>query len=84
MIASSWDNYMMRVSRSSRKSYHKEKQSINVSEWILEEFYGLESRLVVPKDHQLRKQILDEAHLSKFSIHPGGTKILNKISGGLE
>jgi hypothetical protein len=32
-------------------------------------------RLVVPKDHQLRKQILDEAHLSKFSIHPGSTKM---------
>ena len=36
-----------------------------------------ESRLVVPKNHDLRKQILDEAHLSKFSIHSG------KISGGL-
>jgi hypothetical protein len=32
-------------------------------------------RIVVPKDHQLRKQILDEAHLSKFSIHPGSTKM---------
>ena len=29
-----------------------------------------EDRLVVPKNHELRKQILDEAHLSKFSIHP--------------
>ena len=28
-----------------------------------------EGRLVIPKNHQLRKQILDEAHLSKFSIH---------------
>jgi hypothetical protein len=26
-------------------------------------------RIVVPKDHKLRKQIMDEAHLSKFSIH---------------
>ena len=34
-----------------------------------------ESLLVVPKNHQLRKQILDEAHLSKFSIHPGSTKM---------
>jgi hypothetical protein len=32
-------------------------------------------RIVVPKDHQLHKQILDEAHLSKFSIHPGSTKM---------
>jgi hypothetical protein len=32
-------------------------------------------RIVVPKDHQLCKQILDEAHLSKFSMHPGSTKM---------
>jgi hypothetical protein len=35
--------------------------------------------LVVPKDHQLRKQILDEAHLSKFSIHPGSTKMYQDL-----
>ena len=28
-----------------------------------------EGRLVIPKNHELRNQILDEAHLSKFSIH---------------
>ena len=28
------------------------------------------NRLVVPKSLKLRKQILDEAHLSRFSIHP--------------
>jgi hypothetical protein len=28
------------------------------------------SRLVVPKDKHLKKKILDEAHLSKFSMHP--------------
>jgi hypothetical protein len=36
-------------------------------------------RIVVPKDHQLRKQILDEAHLSKFSIHPGSTKMYQDL-----
>ena len=39
----------------------------------------LESRLVVPKNHQLRKQILDEAHISKFSIHPGSTKMYQDL-----
>ena len=34
-----------------------------------------EDRLVIPKNHELRKQILDEAHLSKFFIHPGSTKM---------
>ena len=34
-----------------------------------------EDRLFIPKNHELRKQILDEAHLSKFSIHPSSTKM---------
>src|SRR6266536_2165737 len=33
------------------------------------------NRLVVPKNLELRKQILDEAHLSRFSIHPGSSKM---------
>jgi hypothetical protein len=37
------------------------------------------NRIVVPKDHPLRKQILDEAHLSKFSIHPGSTKMYQDL-----
>jgi hypothetical protein len=37
------------------------------------------NRIVVPKDHQLRRQILDEAHLSKFSIHPGSTKMYQDL-----
>ena len=38
-----------------------------------------EGRLVVPKNHELLKQILDEAHLSKFSIHPGSTKMYQDL-----
>jgi hypothetical protein len=37
------------------------------------------NRIVVPKDYPLRKQILDEAHLSKFSIHPGSTKMYQDL-----
>jgi hypothetical protein len=37
------------------------------------------NRIVVPKDHPLRRQILDEAHLSKFSIHPGSTKMYQDL-----
>jgi hypothetical protein len=36
-------------------------------------------RVVVPKDHELRKQILHEAHLSKFSMHPGSTKMYQDL-----
>jgi hypothetical protein len=36
-------------------------------------------RIVIPKDHKLRQQIMDEAHLSKFSIHPGSTKMYQDL-----
>jgi len=32
-------------------------------------------RLIVPKDRELRNQILDEAHSSKLSIHPSSSKM---------
>jgi hypothetical protein len=38
-----------------------------------------EYRLVVPKDQALRKNILDEAHLSKFSMHPGRNKMYHNF-----
>jgi hypothetical protein len=37
------------------------------------------SRLVVPKNEDLKKRILDEAHLSKFSMHPGSTKMYHDL-----
>jgi hypothetical protein len=36
-------------------------------------------RIVVPKDAELRQQILDEAHLSRYSIHPGSTKVYQDL-----
>jgi hypothetical protein len=36
-------------------------------------------RLVVPKNPELRKKILDEAHLSKFSMHPGSNKMYHYL-----
>ena len=38
-----------------------------------------DNRIVVPKDHQLIRQILNEAHLSKFSIHPSSTKMYQDL-----
>ena len=32
-------------------------------------------RLLVPNDMELRKEILDDSHRSKFSIHPGSSKM---------
>ena len=38
-----------------------------------------EDRIVVPKDLELRKQILDEAHLSRLSIHHGSNKMYQDL-----
>ena len=34
---------------------------------------------MVSKDHEHRNQILDEAHSSKLSIHPGSSKIYQDL-----
>jgi len=38
-----------------------------------------DNRLVIPKDLELRKRILDEAHLSRYSIHPGSKKMYQDL-----
>ncbi|WVZ83050.1 LOW QUALITY PROTEIN: hypothetical protein U9M48_030234 [Paspalum notatum var. saurae] len=37
------------------------------------------NRLVVPKDMELRKKILDEAHTSVLTMHPGGNKMYQDL-----
>jgi hypothetical protein len=36
-------------------------------------------RIVVPKDAEVRQQILDEAHLSRYSIYPRSTKMYQDL-----
>jgi hypothetical protein len=36
-------------------------------------------RLVVPKIETLKRKILDEAHTSRYSIHPGSTKMYHDL-----
>jgi hypothetical protein len=36
-------------------------------------------RLVVPRRGALKKKILDEAHTSRYSIHPGSTKMYHDL-----
>jgi hypothetical protein len=36
-------------------------------------------RLVVPKKEALKKKILDEAHTSRYSIHPRSTKMYHDL-----
>jgi hypothetical protein len=35
--------------------------------------------LVIPKNQDLKRKIFDEAHLSKFSMHPGSTKMYHDL-----
>jgi hypothetical protein len=36
-------------------------------------------RLVVPKREALKKRILEEAHTSRYSIHPGSIKMYHDL-----
>jgi hypothetical protein len=44
-------------------------------EWTL----WFKERLVVPKRESLKKKILDESHKSRYSIHPGSTKMYHDL-----
>jgi hypothetical protein len=37
------------------------------------------NRIVVPKTDEIRQQILDEAHLSHYSVHPGSTNMYHDL-----
>jgi 6-phosphogluconolactonase/glucosamine-6-phosphate isomerase/deaminase len=38
-----------------------------------------DDRLVIPKDWELKNKLMDEAHLSKLSIHPGSSKMYQEL-----
>jgi hypothetical protein len=38
-----------------------------------------DDRLVVPKARELNNKLMDEAHLSKLSIHPGSSKMYQEL-----
>jgi hypothetical protein len=42
-------------------------------------FLWFKDRLVVPKDFELRRKIMDEAHCSQYSIHPGTNKMYQDL-----
>ena len=49
--------------------------SINSVEKREDEVIRFEGRLCVPKNEELRNEVLHEAHHSKYTIHPGVTKM---------
>ena len=44
-----------------------------------QEILWYKDRICVPKKEELRKLILDEAHMSAYSIHPGSTKMYQDL-----
>ena len=51
-------------------SSHLSRYTLDDKGWLRRD-----DRLCVPRDENLRKTILDDAHRSKMTIHPGGDKI---------
>ena len=51
------------------------------SEWTIGTDGGLRlrSRLYVPEDVGLRREILDESHRSRYTVHPGSNKMYRDL-----
>jgi hypothetical protein len=48
--------------------------------WVDEDgVLWFKDRLVVPKDRELKNQIISDAHSSKLSIHPGSSKMYHDL-----
>jgi hypothetical protein len=62
--------------------YIHEKMEVGKANCFRKDNQGViwfKNRKVVPKDVEVRQQILDEAHLSRYSIHPGSTKMYQDL-----
>jgi hypothetical protein len=59
------------MAKGKAKGFHEDDQGIV---WF-------EKRVCVPQDPKLRKLILQEAHDSPYSIHPGNTKMYMDLKG---
>jgi acyl-CoA thioesterase len=57
------------MSEGKAKGFHEDEQG---TLWF-------EKRICVPQDPELRKLILQEAHDSPYSIHPGNTKMYTDV-----
>ena len=65
-----------KVQKWSEKIKKGEKSNFNLGTNGILKFWN---RIVVPKDEGLKKEILEEAHRSKFTVHPGGNKMYQDL-----
>jgi hypothetical protein len=75
MVAQKNDERMSHIRRRMQESDPK----VNCFHENTEETLWFKDRLVVPKKEVLKKKILDEAHTSRYSIHPGSTKMYHDL-----
>jgi hypothetical protein len=54
-----------------------DKEILHIKEKI--KVLWFDDRLVVPKDGELKNKLMDEAHLSKLSIHPVSSKMYQEL-----
>jgi hypothetical protein len=62
--------------------YIHEKIKAHKSNYFRKDDQGIvwfNNRIVVPMNDEVRQQILDEAHISRYSIHPGSTKMYHDL-----
>jgi hypothetical protein len=69
------DEGMGHVKRRMQEGDPKDTCFCGDAEWTL----WFKEGLVVPKKEALKKKILDEAHTSRYSIHPGSTKMYHDL-----
>jgi hypothetical protein len=79
-----WDNIILAQQRNKGVRIIKQKLAQGEGKYKCfrvdhEGVLWFNKHIVVPKDHKLHKQILDEAHLSKLSMHPGSTKMYQDL-----
>jgi hypothetical protein len=82
--ATLWDNIVLAQQRNKGVRIIKQKLAQGEGKYKCfqidhEGVLWFNKRVIVPKDHKLRKQIFDEAHLSKFAIHPSSTKMYHDL-----
>lgn len=73
VMAQLHENGVLTMKEEKTNGKNKEKYACFRIDW--QGVLWFKDRLVVPKDVALRKKIMDEADLSKFSIHPGSNKM---------